>query len=137
MTERHVMLVVLDERASESLLAHAQSLAPHLDADVVAIHVDTGGPNEFARRAAEAAEVPLLVRVCDSARRDDEVRAAFHELQAVAIVDGDGVFVAPDVEIALDVQQVRVPESDRTTGLTGGVPGDGGGAPSAAGRPNS
>jgi hypothetical protein len=131
------MLVALEERTSDAALELAQALAPHLEADVVAIHVHTGGSNDFARRAADAAEIPLLVRHCDGAHRDDELRAAFHELQAVAIVDGDQVFVARDVEIALDVQQVSVPESLRATGLTGGVPGDGGGAPADAGRPNS
>jgi hypothetical protein len=137
MTERRVMLVALEEPTSDAALELAQSIAPHLDADVVAIHVHTGGSSDFARRAADDAEVPLLVRHCEIAQREDALRAAFHELQAVAIVDRDGVFVAPDVEIALDVQQVSVPESLRSTGLTGGVPGDGGGAPADAGRPNS
>jgi hypothetical protein len=131
------MLVVLEEQTSDAALDLARSLAPHLDADVVAVHVHTEGSSDFARQAADEAEVPLLVRHCDSAQREHELRAAFHELQAVAIVDRDGIFVAPDVEIALDVQQVSVPESLRATGLTGGVPGDGGGAPADAGRPNS
>jgi hypothetical protein len=137
MTERRVMIVALEEDSSDAALALAQSLAPHLDADVVAIHVQSGRSNEFARRAADAAEVPLFVRHCDGAHRDNVLRAAFHELQAVAIVDGDQVFLARDVEISLDAQQVSVPESDRVTGLTGGVPGEGGGGPAATGRPNS
>jgi len=137
MAERRVMLAVLDEDSADAVLARALSLAPHLSADVVALHVQVGEANDFARAAADVAEVPLLVRCTEPHRRDDELRAAFHELQAVAIVDANGVFVAPDVEIALDVQQVSVPESGRITGFTGGVPGDGGGAPAEAGRPNS
>jgi hypothetical protein len=131
------MLVALEEPTAEAVLARGLSLAPHLNADVVAICICTTGEADFARQVADDAEVPLLVRHCARSRRDDELRAAFHELQAVAIVDREGVFVAPDVEIALDVQQVSAPESGRTTGFTGGVPGDGGGAPAEAGRPNS
>ena len=70
------------------MLDAARRVAPTVDAALVAVHVREDGSEPEVRAAAADAGVSVLVR---NGAVIDELRAAYEELHAVAIVAGGGM----------------------------------------------
>jgi K+-sensing histidine kinase KdpD len=83
-----VLLVALTgSERGRAVLDAARRVAPTVDAALVAVHVREDGSEPAVRAAAADADVPVFVR---NGAVIDELRAAYAELHAVAIVAGGG-----------------------------------------------